>query len=297
MDKDQVTVGQDKEVRAMQEQDAPDNGADAAPESTDDGPLHEERVSEVAAEQASEPTAERVSTAVPEQTTESAVDDSGTEDGKESDADSASLSDLKIGSTVQGKVRNIVDFGAFIDIGVGRDGLAHISSLKRAGIDKTVKVGDTIDVVVRRVDTERNRISLTVPRAERAVKASLEQIKIGSVVEGRIKRLVDFGAFVDIGAPTDGLLHVSQLPWGYVGHPSEVLHVGDQVQVRVLDVDPDRRRISLSMKGMGNDEEKEPEPHGQPQPSEEPAGGAPTAFEVAFQQALSQKRRGRHSRD
>ncbi|NLD72606.1 MAG: S1 RNA-binding domain-containing protein [Chloroflexi bacterium] len=227
------------------------------------------------------------------------------------------IEDLKTGSTMRGKVRNIVDFGAFIDIGVGRDGLAHVSTLKRAGIDKTLKVGDEIDVVVRRVDTDNNRISLTVPRAEREVKASLSSIEVGSVVTGKVMRLVDFGAFIDIGAPTDGLVHISQLGGGFVNHPSEVLNVGDEVQLRVLDVDIERRRISLTMKDLAGEQEgpaaeapgrqggpregsgRQRRPRGQgrgrsPEPEtystpEEP--GFPTAVELAFQQALAEKKR------
>ena len=238
-------------------------------------------------------------------------------------AEQPGLEDLKPGSTMRGKVRNIVDFGAFIDIGVGRDGLAHVSTLKRAGIDKTLKVGDEIDVVVRRVDTDANRISLTVPRAEREVKASLSSIEVGSVVTGKVMRLVDFGAFIDIGAPTDGLLHISQLGGGFVNHPSEVLNVGDELQVRVLEVDVERRRISLTMRDVALDaaegegapaaaasparrqappregQGRSRRPRGQGRgrapegeqysPPEEPA--FPTAIELAFQQALADKKR------
>jgi len=181
-------------------------------------------------------------------TSASAAVPAATEEAKP--AAQSPLEALKPGMTVRGKVKNIVDFGAFVDIGVGRDGLAHVSTLKRAGIDQTLKVGDELDVVVRRVDTDTNRISLTVPRAEREVKASLSQVEVGAVVTGRVMRLVDFGAFVDIGAPTDGLLHVSQMQGGYVRHPSEVLNVGDELQVRILEVDVERRRISLTMKDL-----------------------------------------------
>lgn len=197
------------------------------------------------------------------------------------------IESLKPGMRIKGKVRNVVDFGAFIDIGVGRDGLAHISTLKRAGIEKTIKVGDALDVIVRRVSVEDNRISLSVPSGRKRAKTPLQDLRVDSVVSGRVVRLVDFGAFVDIGARTDGLLHVSQLPHGYVNHPSEVLEPGDKVQVRILEIDPRKRRISLTMKGLsqgGNTKE----PDGQEQ---EDNHGLPTAFEVAFEKARTEGRR------
>ncbi len=198
------------------------------------------------------------------------------------------IESLKPGMRLKGKVRNIVEFGAFIDIGVGRDGLAHISTLKRAGIDKTLKRGDILDVQVRRVDVERNRISLTIPGAGRGAKTALRDLEVGRVVTGRVVRLVDFGAFVDIGAQTDGLLHVSQLPWGYVNDPREVLSAGDEIQVRILDVDIERRRISLTMKNAAQPEES---PKAQEETREESADERfPTAFAVAWERALRAQR-------
>lgn len=199
------------------------------------------------------------------------------------------LETLKPGTRVKGTVRSMTEFGAFIDIGVGRDGLAHISNLKRAGIDQTLKVGDVIEVLVRRIDTDNNRISLTIPVAEDAkeTKIPLRDLEVNSLVTGRVVRLADFGAFVDIGAQVEGLLHVSQLPWGYVNKPSEVLKVGDEVQVRILEIDPRKRRIALSMKDV------EPVTT-QVQPNntkDEPQERIPTAFEVAFEKARQQSRR------
>lgn len=291
MDNDQVAAGQDEEqAQAAEMSSGVDSGAVETPEPTGDP--------QVAQPEAEAPAA-------------SAAPAAGEQ--------AAGLDDLKPGMTMRGKVRNVVDFGAFIDIGVGRDGLAHVSTLKRAGIDQTIKVGDEIDVVIRRVDTDNNRISLTVPRAEREVKASLSKVEVGSVVTGKVMRLVDFGAFVDIGAPTDGLLHVSQLQGGFVRHPSEVLNVGDELQVRVLDVDVERRRISLTMRNLdGAEQEEAPsrpayegpapdrqrsgrpsgrgqgrgrgrsaEPAYQPEPQDE----FPTALELAFQQAVADRKR------
>lgn len=207
--------------------------------------------------------------------------------------DKLSLADLKPGQTFQGRVRNVVDFGAFVDIGVGRDGLAHISVLKRAGIDKTLAVGDTLEVAIRRVDVQNNRISLTVPGAggDNDSKAALSSLKRDAVVTGRVVRLVDFGAFVDVGAQTDGLVHVSELPWGYVNNPAEVLKVGEEVQVRILEVDSRKRRISLSMKGTAQEAMEAVTQ------DDEPEGNYPTAFEIAFEEARQNlKRRQRRAR-
>jgi len=236
---------------------------------------------------------EAESTTAPEVAAEAAPASTEVQEGeaKKSSARPQGLEKLQAGMRLKGKVRNVVDFGAFIDIGVGRDGLAHVSVLKRAGLDKTIKVGDVLEVVVRRIDPEDNRISLTLPEAEQNDKIALRDLRVDSVVKGQVVRLVDFGAFVDIGAQTDGLLHISQLPWGYVNHPSEVLKVGDEVQVRILEVDVRKRRISLTMKDM------EPHSEGVPAkgPAAEPAGDhMVTAFEFAFEKARAEARRRQH---
>lgn len=262
---------------------------------------------------------------VPSHKTESAA--GPTEKKGDADTSSSGIESLKPGMRLKGIVRNVVEFGAFVDIGVGRDGLAHVSTLKRAGIDQTLQPGDEIDVQIRRVDVDKNRISLTIPGAGRGAKVSLKDLQVNSVVTGRIVRLVDFGAFVDIGAQTDGLIHISQLPGGYVRHPSDVVQTGDEVRVRILDVDTARRRISLSMKDLEADADVEdqpqprPQPQAQrpvrepqparesqsvrePQPNREPPNSRepqtqegdsgermPTAFEVAWQEAMSRPQR------
>lgn len=214
-------------------------------------------------------------------------------ESKEKPAQASALESLKPGMKFKGKVRNVVDFGAFVDIGVGRDGLAHISTLKRAGIDQTIKVGDTLEVVIWRVSLDDNRISLSIPGPEKAAKTRLQDLNVNKVVTGHVVRLADFGAFVDIGAQIDGLLHISQLPGGYLRHPSEAVQVGDEVQVRILEVDPRKRRISLSMKKRDAAAEAYEMPASQ---QSTPAERVPTAFEVAFQKARSgRKRQGRSS--
>ncbi|MHB1295811.1 MAG: S1 RNA-binding domain-containing protein [Anaerolineae bacterium] len=213
-------------------------------------------------------------------------------ESKEKPAQVAALESLKPGMKFKGKVRNVVDFGAFVDIGVGRDGLAHISTLKRAGIDQTIKVGDTIEVIIRRVSLDDNRISLSIPGPEKTAKTRLQDLNVNDVVTGHVVRLADFGAFVDIGAQIDGLLHISQLPGGYVRHPSEAVQVGDEVQVRILEVDPRKRRISLSMK----EQEAAAEAYDTPAPQQSAQDErVPTAFEVAFQKARSGRKRQERS--
>ncbi len=199
---------------------------------------------------------------------------------EEPESGPSSIQALKPGMRLKGTVQNVVDFGAFIDIGVGRDGLAHISTLKRAGIDETLQAGDEIDVQIRHVDAERDRISLTIPGAGKSAKTSLEDLEEGSVVTGRVVRLVDFGAFIDIGARTDGLLHISEFTGGYIKHPSDELDAGEEVKVRILEVDAERQRISLSMKEVEN-----PAAQTMEAPEEEEQD-FPTAFEVAWQQAM-----------
>jgi small subunit ribosomal protein S1 len=210
------------------------------------------------------------------------------------------IDDLKPGMRLQGRVRNVVEFGAFIDVGVGRDGLAHVSTLKRAGIDKTIKEGDVLDVQIRRIDADRNRISLTIPGAGKGAKKSLKELQVNTVVPGRVVRLVDFGAFIDVGAQTDGLLHISEITDGYVSHPSQALNVGDELDVRILEVDVERRRISLSTKGMDVEVEEQPQPVAASSSSSSSASTStsasdaqdnefPTAFQVAWESALRER--------
>jgi small subunit ribosomal protein S1 len=254
----------------------------------------EEAVAEEAV--AEEAVAEEAAVAEPVATAEKAESPDGDKPNE--------IDDLKPGMRLQGRVRNVVEFGAFIDVGVGRDGLAHVSTLKRAGIDKTIKEGDVLDVQIRRIDADRNRISLTIPGAGKGAKKSLKELQVNTVVPGRVVRLVDFGAFIDVGAQTDGLLHISEITDGYVSHPSQALNVGDELEVRILEVDVERRRISLSTKGMEVEVEGQPQPQSQAQsqrqaqrqPVAAPANESdaednefPTAFQVAWESALRER--------
>ena len=160
------------------------------------------------------------------------------------------LSKLKSGMRLQGTVSSIVDFGAFVDLG-GIDGLIHISELSWNHVNhpsEVVKVGQEVEVEVLDVDLNRERISLGLKQTtEDPWRALVKKYPVGAIVEGTVTKLVPFGAFVDLGG-IDGLVHISELSWNHVNHPSEVVKVGDEVEVEVLDVDLQRERISLGLK-------------------------------------------------
>ena len=160
------------------------------------------------------------------------------------------LSKLKSGMRLQGTVSSIVDFGAFVDLG-GIDGLIHISELSWNHVNhpsEVVKVGQEVEVEVLDVDLNRERISLGLKQTtEDPWRALVKKYPVGAIVEGTVTKLVPFGAFVDLGEGIEGLVHISEMANKHVDQPSQVTHVGDKVQVKVMEIDLDRRRISLSM--------------------------------------------------
>ena len=161
------------------------------------------------------------------------------------------LSKLSKGMRLKGTVSSIVDFGAFVDLG-GIDGLVHISELSWNHVNhpsEVVKVGDEVEVEVLDVDLQRERISLGLKQTtEDPWRALVKKYPVGAIVEGTVTKLVPFGAFVDLGEGIEGLVHISEMANKHVDQPSQVTHVGDKVQVKVMEIDLDRRRISLSMK-------------------------------------------------
>jgi small subunit ribosomal protein S1 len=189
---------------------------------------------------------------------------------------------LSRGMKLTGKVTNVTEFGAFVDIGVGRDGLVHISELRRPGGDQgssTIGVGDEVTVWIKNLDRKRNRISLTMREPARR---TLRDLKPGMVVEGKVTRLVPYGAFVDIGLRRDGMVHVTEMAHGYVRDPADILTVGDVVQVRVLEIERKKRRVALSMKDLLAESGVEEE-EGQGEEA------LPTTMELAFRQAMAQQ--------
>ena len=161
------------------------------------------------------------------------------------------LTKLAVGMRLSGTVSSIVDFGAFVDLG-GIDGLVHISALSWSHINhpsEVVKVGDKVDVEVLEVDMSRERISLGVKQTtEDPWKQLVKNYPIGSIIEGKVTKLVPFGAFVELGDNVEGLVHISEMAKKHVETPEQVASVGDEVHVKVMDIDTERRRISLSMR-------------------------------------------------
>jgi small subunit ribosomal protein S1 len=190
-----------------------------------------------------------------------------------------SIQELVPGSRFEGKVKNVTEFGAFVDIGVGQDGLVHISELQRGRVGKVsdvVKVGDTVTVWIKDIDTRRRRIGLTMIEPARV---NIDSLKPGMVIEGRVTRLEPYGAFVDIGTGRDGLVHISEVSKSYVDSPSDMLSVGEEVQVRILKIDRKKRQVDLSLKDAPAEQvvlEEEAEP-------------TPTIMALAFQKALASR--------
>ena len=187
----------------------------------------------------------------------------------------ALLQSLEAGQVVDGTVQRITDFGAFVDIG-GVDGLVHISELAHTHVAKVTDVlseGQEIKVEVLSVDEENERISLsyknTLPGSWEGVE---ERIKEGDIVEGTVKRIVDFGAFVEIEAGVEGLVHISQIANRHIGTPDEVLDIDQKIEAKVLSVSEEEERISLSIKEVASDDEPEEEVIETYEPEEESSG-------------------------
>ena len=166
------------------------------------------------------------------------------------------LSKLSKGMRLKGTVSSIVDFGAFVDLG-GIDGLVHISELSWNHVNhpsEVVKVGDEVEVEVLDVDLQRERISLGLKQTTEDPWVKLvEEYPVGSIVDGKVTKIVPFGAFIELGNGIEGLVHISEMANKHVDQPSQVTHVGDKVQVKVMEIDLDRRRISLSMKAAAEE--------------------------------------------
>jgi small subunit ribosomal protein S1 len=161
------------------------------------------------------------------------------------------LGRLQPGMVVEGKISNIVDFGAFVDLD-GIDGLIHISELSWSHVNhpsEVLSVGETVRVKVLDIDRERQRISLGLKQTqEDPWQKVLDEYRQGEVLEGKVTKVVAFGAFVEIIPGVEGLVHISELAEHHVENPSEVVSPGDQTWVRILEIDESRRRISLSVK-------------------------------------------------
>jgi len=164
-----------------------------------------------------------------------------------------------VGARVQGRVISVTDYGAFVELEQGIEGLVHVSEMtwskRMKHPSKIVNVGDHVEAAVLNVNPQERRISLGLKQLESNPWESLhEKYPVGSIVEGKVRNLTDFGAFIEIEDGIDGLVHVSNLSWTKrIKHPSEVLKKGDRVRAAVLAIEPDQRRLSLGVKQLQPD--------------------------------------------
>ena len=165
----------------------------------------------------------------------------------------AALESLEVGSTVKGTVVRLTNFGAFVNVG-GVDGLVHISEIshERIGHPKDkLSTGDEVEVKVLSVDKEQERISLSIKDNLPGPWDNLEEeIPVGSVVKGKVKRVTDFGAFVEVKPGVEGLVHISEMAHKHVETPHEVVAKDEEIDVKVLSISPEEERISLSIKAL-----------------------------------------------
>ena len=161
---------------------------------------------------------------------------------------------LHVGDTVEGTVKNVTDFGAFVDLG-GVDGLLHISEMSWGRVDnpkKVFHVGDELKVLVKDIRDTKIALSLKFPETNPWVNAA-EDFAVGNVVTGKVARMTDFGAFVELAPGVDALLHVSQISKNHVDKPSDVLSIGQEITAKVVDLNEAEKKISLSMKALESD--------------------------------------------
>ena len=168
------------------------------------------------------------------------------------------LEKINIGDVIEGTVKNITDFGAFIDLG-GADGLLHISEMSWGRVDnpkKIYKVGDTVKVFIKDIKDTKIALSVKFPE-ENPWNNAAEKYAVGNVVTGKVARMTDFGAFVELAPGVDALLHVSQISRDHVEKPADVLSIGQEIEAKIVDFDEADRKISLSIKALAQDTEAE----------------------------------------
>ena len=165
---------------------------------------------------------------------------------------------IKVGDIVEGTVKNVTDFGAFIDLG-GVDGLLHISEMSWGRVEnpkKVFKVGETLKVLIKDIDGTKVALSLKFDDSN-PWKDAATKYAVGNVVTGKVARMTDFGAFVELEPGIDALLHVSQIAKEHIEKPSDVLSVGQEVTAKVVDFNEEGKKISLSIKALLAPEAKE----------------------------------------
>ena len=177
---------------------------------------------------------------------------------KKAEQQKALFEKIHEGDIVEGVVKNITDFGAFIDLG-GADGLLHISEMSWGRIEhpkKVFKVGETRKVLIKEIKGNKIALSLKFDDAN-PWKNAADKYAVGNVVTGKVARMTDFGAFVELEEGVDALLHVSQIAKERIEKPSDVLSVGDEVTAKVVDFNEADKKISLSIKALSAPEEKD----------------------------------------
>lgn len=173
-------------------------------------------------------------------------------EAKEDESNKAKVwSNIQKGQKITGEVKRLTNFGAFIDIG-GIDGLAHISELSWSRVEhpsEILSVGEQVEVLILDLDEEKERVSLGVKQLAAHPWDNVEEnYEEQSIVEGKIVRILDFGAFVELEKGIDGLVHISEISDEHITDPAEVLNVGDTVKVKILNIDADERKMGLSIK-------------------------------------------------
>lgn len=167
------------------------------------------------------------------------------------------LETLEQGQSHKGAVRRLTDFGAFVDIGGGVEGLLHVSDISHARVNKpadVLKEGQEIEVKILKLDREKGRISLGMKQLAPDPWTTASKYVVGQTYEGRVTKLMNFGAFVELEPGLEGLLPLSELSWTQrVHHPKELLKEGDSVRVVLLAIEPDKKKLTLSLKALSED--------------------------------------------
>jgi small subunit ribosomal protein S1 len=196
-----------------------------------------------------------------------------------------SLGDLQRKTKVTGTVTRLELYGAFIDIGLDVNAILHISQLdqKVNRISDVLNVGDEVSVWIDKVDPDRQQVTVTMVEP---LAVDWNDLKVGQQYTGEVTRLEKFGAFINIGAEKEGLVHVSELSYDYIKHPSEAVRVGDRIEVQVLGFSKRKRRIDLSRKVLLEAPESEQVAPQDLAYEEEEDATLPTAMEIALRRAM-----------
>jgi len=200
----------------------------------------------------------------------------------EQEAQPQTITDLQPKMQLQGTIKETYLYGAVVDIGLEKDGMVHISQLAPKRVNRVtdvVKPGDSVNVWVVKVDQDQGRIGLTMIEPPDVTWRELAE---GQVYTGTITRIENYGVFVDIGAERPGLLHVREMADSYVRHPSDLVKIGDEIDVRILKLDRRKRQVDLGR----------PDPNAMLEEimEEEESEPTQTAMEIALQRAQSQKK-------